>query len=93
MIAVIGLGGLALLAWQGAAFGWPIPGDRQRRELEKQFTAAAQRKDFSTAVKQCDAALALTTRPVGVNIPVVRDEVLMRGMLAVALARRGRKWF
>lgn len=59
-IAVIGLGGLALLAWQGAAFGWPIPGDRQRRELEKQFTAAAQRKDFSTAVKQCDAALALT---------------------------------
>jgi NAD(P)H-dependent flavin oxidoreductase YrpB (nitropropane dioxygenase family) len=36
---------------------------------------------------EIDAALARTTRPVGVNVPVVRDEALMRGMLDAALAR------
>ena len=37
---------------------------------------------------EIDAALARTARPVGVNVPVVRDEALMRGMLAAALGRR-----
>jgi NADH:quinone reductase (non-electrogenic) len=37
---------------------------------------------------EIDAALALTAHPVGVNVPVVRDVALMRGLLDAALARR-----
>lgn len=37
---------------------------------------------------EIDKALALTSRPVGVNIPVVRDPELMAGMIAASLARK-----
>lgn len=37
---------------------------------------------------EMDAALALTARPIGVNIPVVRDTALMQGMIAAALQRQ-----
>lgn len=37
---------------------------------------------------EIDAALALTDRPVGVNVPVVRDKATMQGLLDAALQRR-----
>jgi len=37
---------------------------------------------------EIDVALALTDRPVGVNVPVVRDTATMQGLLDAALQRR-----